>query len=214
VSLSAASAPALAGFALGASLIIAIGAQNAFVLRQGLRREHVLVVVSLCAAIDASLITLGVAGLGSLIERVPAVLDLAAVLGAAYLTWQGVRALRSALHPGVLSAAEDAEGLVGTQARPAVVGQTLAVSLLNPHVYLDTVVLVGSIGARYPWPGRAVFALGAMTASFVWFFSLGFGARLLSPLFARPVAWRVLDLLIAGVMFWIAGSLVWGLVGG
>lgn len=207
------SAPAFAGFALGASLIIAIGAQNAFVLRQGLRREHVLVVVALCAAIDAALILLGVAGLGSLLERAPLVLDLAALLGAVYLGWQGALAFRSALHPGVLRAEADGAGLVGTQARSVVVSQTLAVSLLNPHVYLDTVMLLGSVGAHYPWPERAAFALGAMTASFAWFFSLGFGARLLAPLFARPVAWRVLDLAIAGVMFWIALSLVRGLLG-
>jgi L-lysine exporter family protein LysE/ArgO len=193
---------------------VAIGAQNAFVLRQGLRREHVLLVVSLCATVDAVLITAGVAGLGSLIEGAPVVLDLFAVLGAAYLAWHGALALRSAFHPEVLAPEEDSSGTTGTGTRRTVVTQTLAVSLLNPHVYLDTVVLLGSISARYPWPERAAFALGAMAASFAWFFSLGFGARLLAPLFARPVAWRVLDLVIAGVMFWIAVTLVLGVVGG
>jgi L-lysine exporter family protein LysE/ArgO len=206
-----AGAPALAGFALGASLIIAIGAQNAFVLRQGLRREHVLAVVSICAAVDAALITVGVAGFGSLIARIPYALDLASLGGAIFLVIMGVRSVRSAFRSEALTPA-DAE-TVTVPRLGAVVATTLAVSLLNPHVYLDTVVLLGSVAATYPPDERVAFALGAMTASFAWFFSLGFGARLLAPLFARPVAWRVLDLLIAGIMFWIAATLLIGLLG-
>jgi len=195
---------------LGASLIIAIGAQNAFVLRQGLRREHVLAVVSLCALIDAVLISLGVAGFGRLVTRAPAVTDVAAALGALYLLGHAAIATRSALRPSALSA-ENGQVVEGTRLWP-VVATTLAVSLLNPHVYLDTVVLLGSVAAQYPPSERVPFALGAMSASFVWFFSLGFGARLLAPLFARPAAWRILDAVIAVVMVSVAVSLVRGLL--
>ncbi len=196
---------AAAGFALGASLIIAIGAQNAFVLRQGLRRSHVFAVSATCAAIDAALITLGVAGFGGVVSRFPQAVTVAAWAGAAFLAAYGALALRSAFRTESLttdSAAEDPARL------SAVIATTLAVSLLNPHVYLDTVVLLGSVAAQYPHAVRASFALGAMTASFAWFFSLGFGARLLAPLFARPVAWRVLDGVIALIMFTVAFSLV------
>ena len=213
-----ASAPALAGFALGASLIIAIGAQNAWVLRQGIRREHVLAVVSICAAVDAALITVGVAGFGALIVRIPYALEIASALGAAFLAYMGARSFRSAMKPGVLVPAETEaasadDGEAQGSRLGAVVAATLAVSLLNPHVYLDTVVLLGSVAANYPPSERVAFALGAMAASFVWFFTLGFGARLLAPLFARPVAWRILDLVIAVIMWWIAVTLVLGLRG-
>lgn len=200
------------GIALGASLIIAIGAQNAFVLRQGLRREHVLPVVLVCVACDVALISLGCAGFGALVKRVPAMVDIAAWGGAAFLSMHGALSLRSALHPGSLTA-EKAAALAHASGRSAALA-ALGLSLLNPHVYLDTVVLLGSIGAQYPVPARVWFAAGAITASIGWFFSLGFGARLLSPLFAKPVAWRVLDLVVAGVMWWIAGSLVWGRIFG
>ena len=196
-----------AGFALGASLIVAIGAQNAFVLRQGIRREHVLPVAAICVVVDATLISLGVAGFGAIVERVPQLLAVTAWGGAAFLGVHGALSLRSALKPHALRADE---------ARPsgrslsAVVATALAVSLLNPHVYLDTVVLLGSVASQYPAGLRPSFALGAMTASATWFFGLGFGARVLAPLFARPVAWRVLDLLIAAIMWAIAGSLVLG----
>lgn len=210
--LSAAPAAALAGFALGASLIIAIGAQNAFVLRQGLRREHVLAVVGLCALIDATLITLGVAGLGTWIAEKPLALDAASLLGAVYLALMGALSLRSALKPDVLRAKGAGTAPESDRLAP-VVAATLAVSLLNPHVYLDTVVLLGSVAAHYPAAERSAFALGAIAASFVWFFSLGFGARLLAPLFAKPAAWRVLDLLVAAVMWWVAARLALGLIG-
>lgn len=201
-------AAAAAGFAIGAGLIVAIGAQNAFVLRQGLRRSHVLAVVATCIACDLTLIALGALGFGSLVARFPLVTVIAAWAGAAYLGFYGFLSLRSAVRPGSLSVGAEA----GT--RPlttlSAVSATLAVSLLNPHVYLDTVVLLGSIAAQYPHATRAWFAVGAACASAVWFSALGFGARLLAPLFARPVAWRVLDVLIAGVMWWIAANLVAG----
>lgn len=201
---------AVTGFMLGASLIIAIGAQNAFVLRQGLRREHVLAVVTLCALVDAVLIALGVAGFGRIVARYPAAVDVAAVLGALYLLVHAGLAARSALRPSALLA-QDARHVDGKKLL-SVVASTLAVSLLNPHVYLDTVVLLGSVSAQYPPADRVSFAVGAMTASVVWFFSLGFGARLLAPLFARPIAWRILDGVIAVIMVWVAGSLVSGLI--
>lgn len=200
---------AVAGFALGASLIVAIGAQNAFVLRQGLRREHVLPVAAICAIVDATLISLGVAGFGAVVERFPQLLATAAWGGAAFLAVHGALSVRSALRPHALRADD---------ARPAgrslatVVTATLAVSLLNPHVYLDTVVLLGSVASQYASGERASFALGAMSASATWFFGLAFGARLLAPLFARPVAWRVLDIVIAAIMWSIAASLVLGQV--
>jgi L-lysine exporter family protein LysE/ArgO len=197
----------LSGFVLGAGLIIAIGAQNAFVLRQGLRREQVLAVVAVCVACDWTLITAGALGLGSLIARYPQITAFAAWGGAAYLALHGALSLRAAFHAESLSA--DAEERVPLSVGAAVAA-TLAVSLLNPHVYLDTVVLIGSIAGQYPAELRGWFAFGAGTASLVWFSAVGFGARLLAPLFKRPVAWRVLDVFVAVVMFWIAASLVLG----
>lgn len=202
--------PASEGFALGLSLIVAIGAQNAFVLKQGLRRDRVALVVATCAVIDATLIALGVVGLGALIEAAPWAVTAASAGGAAFLIWYGTRSLIAAFHPGALVADE---GGRATGAAWPVFSATLAVSLLNPHVYLDTVVLLGGIAARYEPGLRTAFALGAMTASVTWFSSLGFGARLLSPVFARPAAWRVLDLLVAAVMYSVAMSLVVGLLG-
>lgn len=201
-------AVAAAGFALGGSLIIPIGPQNAFVLRQGLRRRHVFAVAALCATIDATLILLGAGGFGRVIGAHPAITSLAAWAGVLFLAFYGARSFRAALHPGVLDSG-DVEAEAGSSLG-AVLMATLAVSLLNPHVYLDTVVLLGSVAAQYPADVRLFFALGAMSASAVWFFSLAYGARLLAPLFARPVAWRVLDVLVGCVMWWIAGALAWG----
>lgn len=192
----------IAGFGLGFSLILAIGAQNAFVLRQGLRQEHVLAVVLTCAISDAVLIAAGVAGFGALAEAVPGLEAAMRYGGAAFLVWYGARALRAAWRGGeTLQAAGEAGSL-----RVALV-TCLALTWLNPHVYLDTVVLLGSISAQYD--NRLGFALGAMTASFVFFFSLGYGARALAPLFARPLAWRWLDAGVGLVMWTIAALLLW-----
>jgi len=194
----------LAGAALGASLIVAIGAQNAFVLQQGLRRQHVFVVAAICALVDASLITLGVGGFGALVSASPVLVAITAWGGAAFLFAYGLRSFHSALRGEKL----EAEG--GAPAGPGLrrtVLYTLAVSLLNPHVYLDTVVILGSVATRYPAAERTWFALGAMSASFLWFFSLAYGARVLAPLFARPRAWQVLDVGIGIIMWWIAASL-------
>ncbi len=191
----------LAGFLLGFSLILAIGAQNAFVLRQGLRREHVFVICLTCALSDAVLIAAGIAGFGSLAERLPWLEVAMRFGGAAFLTWYGLRSLLSAWRGG--AAMQVAQG-AAAGLRPALV-TVLAFTWLNPHVYLDTVVLIGSISAQYE---RLPFALGAMTASFVFFFSLGYGAGLLAPLFARPAAWRVLDTVVGLTMLAIAAKLL------
>lgn len=208
---------ALAGAGLGAGLIIAIGAQNAFVLRRGIRKDHVLAVVVTCIACDWALIALGAAGFGALISAFSLLTEIAAWGGAVFLLGYGVLAFRSALHPGALHSQEpEASGampaLHASPTRTAVVA-TLAVSLLNPHVYLDTVVLLGSLAAQYEPPFRAWFAAGAMFASAVWFAALGFGARLLAPVFERPVAWRVLDIAVGLIMWWIALGLVRGQLG-
>lgn len=198
--------PLLAGLGLGLSLIVAIGAQNAFVLRQGLRREHVVAVVAICAVSDAILIALGVWGLGALIEQADGLLVAVRVAGAAFLIWYGIRSAIRASRPGSLQT--DAGG-APIPIRTAVF-TALALTWLNPHVYLDTVVLLGSISAT--WDGRQVwFGLGAALGSVAWFTALGFGSRLLRPLFARPVSWRILDGLIAAVMITIAVSLLIGL---
>jgi len=200
-----------AGLGIGASLIIAIGAQNAFVLRHGLKRSHVGVVVAVCIACDWALISLGALGFGSLVRAFPLLTSIAAWGGALFLLGYGAVSFRSALHPEVLHASETPDTLESPQLTAgAALVATLAVSLLNPHVYLDTVVLLGSVAAQYPGATRMWFALGACTASALWFSGLGFGARLLAPVFERPLAWRVLDGLIGVVMWWIAAGLVLG----
>ena len=198
---------ALTGLAFGLSLIVAIGAQNAFVLRVGLRRAHVLPVVAVCALSDALLITAGVAGLGALVDRAPVVLTVARVGGAAFLLGYAAVAARRALRPGAVLTAEDDS--TPTRVWP-VVATCLALTWLNPHVYLDTVVLLGSVAGTHG-DGRWWFGAGAVVGSLVWFAALGYGARLLRPLFARPGAWRVLDGVIAVVMVLIAVSLLRGL---
>ncbi len=194
---------ALTGSALGLTLIVAIGAQNAFVLRQGLRREHVGAIVLLCAAADALLMVAGIAGLAQLLGRQPALARWLALAGAAFLLVYGLRALWRALRPGALNAAAGTSGLSLQQA----LAQAAAFTLLNPHVYLDTVVLVGSIGAQHG-AQRWWFAAGAAAASGAWFSALGYGARRLAPLFARPGAWRVLDALIGVTMLGLSSALV------
>ncbi|PIE13916.1 MAG: amino acid transporter [Rhodobacterales bacterium] len=193
-----------AGFALGFSLILAIGAQNAFVLRQGIRREHVLATVLFCALSDALLIAAGVAGFGALARALPWLEPVMRYGGAAFLLWYGLRNFWAAWKGG---AAMDVGGEPRHSLR-GVLSTVLLLTWLNPHVYLDTVMLIGSISAQYD--DRLGFALGAMTASFVFFFSLGFGARLLTPLFARPVSWRVLDVVVGLTMWAIVVRLLIG----
>jgi len=192
----------LPGFALSLTLILAIGAQNAFVLRQGLRREYVFWVCLTCAVSDALLIAAGVAGFGALAEAVPWFETAMRYGGAGFLIWYGLQNAQTAWRGGV---ALEAEGQSTQSLRRAIL-TLLALTWLNPHVYLDTVVLLGSISAQYP--DRLSFGTGAVTASFVFFFGLGYGARLLSPLFAKPRSWQVLDAIIALTMWAIAAKLL------
>jgi len=195
---------ALAGLGLGLSLIVAIGAQNAFVLRQGLRREHVFVVVAICALSDLALIALGVGGGGLLFTAVPWLVEVVRWIGAAFLLLYGLIAARRAIRRSRL----DTTGAATPKAASAfaVAATCLALTWLNPHVYLDTVLLLGTV-ANTHGGARWAFAAGAGLGSILWFSALGFGARLLAPLFARPIAWRVLDAIIAVVMIALAVSL-------
>lgn len=189
---------AITGLLTGLSLILAIGAQNAFVLRQGLRREHVLWVVMFCSLSDAVLIFLGIAGLGALISSVPIALEVIRYAGAAYLIWFGAMALKRALKPKALDPASNT---------PATLKKTIlataAITFLNPHVYLDTVILLGGLGNQFG-NERWAFGLGAAIGSAVWFVVLGYGAKLANRFVSRPSFWRVLDSVIAVVMFGIA----------
>jgi L-lysine exporter family protein LysE/ArgO len=190
-------------FLLSLGLIVAIGAQNAFVLRQGLRREHVGSVVLFCALADALLIAAGVLGMAQALGERPLLARALALAGAGFLAVYGWQALRRARHPQQLQAARDGAGL----SRSGALAQAAAFTLLNPHVYLDTVLLVGSIGAQQPAGLRGWFVAGASAASMVWFGLLGFGARWLAPWFARPRAWQVLDVLI-GLTMWSLSALL------
>ncbi|RCK27103.1 amino acid transporter [Thalassospira profundimaris] len=191
------------GFGLGGGLIIAIGAQNAFVLGQGLRRNHPLMVALVCALCDAILIAAGVAGLGTLIAAYPLLTKIAAWGGGAFLIWYGIGAFRRLFETETLS--DDTRSKKGWK---AVLSTTLAVTLLNPHVYLDTVVMLGGIGGQYPADERLGFALGAMSASFVWFFSIALGAAWLAPYVARPITWKIVDAITCAVMWLVAYSLL------
>ena len=194
---------AIDGFLLGASLIIAIGAQNAFVLRQGLKREFVFAVCLICAASDALLIAVGVAGLGTLVSQSPLLLRAVTVAGAAFLFLYGVRAFVRAARPKALHPAAGQGPLLS-----AAIVASLAFTFLNPHVYLDTVLLLGSLSGRYAGAARVAYGGGAVLASFAWFFGLGYGARLIAPVFANPQAWRILDVAIGIVMWTIAAGLL------
>ena len=192
----------LAGLGTGLSLIVAIGAQNAFVLKQGLRRQHVFAVSLFCAVSDALLIAAGVAGAGAIARNAPWFLSAMRWGGAAFLIWYGFRSARAAWHGGE---ALRAEGAV-VPSLGATLGTIAALTWLNPHGSLDTVVLLGAVSSTQG--DRLAFAIGAMSGSFLFFFSLGYGARLLAPLVARPVAWRVLDGAVALVMWTIAATLI------
>lgn len=201
-------APMIEGFGIGAGLIIAIGAQNAFVLKQGILKNHVFITVLLCAVIDAILIILGVGGFGQILVSSSLLLSLARWGGAAFLIYYGLRSFRAVFKT------ESLKLKVGQQDHSdfkQTVVTVLALSLLNPHVYLDTVVLLGSISAQFPAFERFYFAIGAIIASITWFFSMGYGARYLAPLFKKPLAWKILDFIIGCVMWAIALTLVFGL---
>ncbi|MBB6628267.1 amino acid transporter [Nocardioides sp. KIGAM211] len=197
---------AAAGLLTGLSLIVAIGAQNAYVLRQGLAREHVGLVVAICAVSDLLLIIAGVAGIGTIVEQAPWALTLVRWFGVAFLGWYGVSSLLRARRAEALAAAG---GRAPTSRRTAA-ARAVALTWLNPHVYLDTVLLLGSVANHQGPSGRWWFALGACVASIVWFTGLGYGARLAHRVLARPRAWQVLDVVIGVVMLLIAVKLALG----
>lgn len=194
----------VSGFLLSAALIMAIGAQNLFVLRQGLKREHIGPIVLFCGFSDLALIAAGVAGIGAFLTAIPQLVMVATLAGAAFLGWYGVKALRRMATPESMAVGA-APGLTLQRA----LATTAAFTFLNPHVYLDTMLLMGTIGAARPIGMRPFFVLGAAMASFTWFAALGFGARLLRPVFAKPAAWRVLDAGVGIVMLGLAASLVY-----
>lgn len=193
----------IAGFSLGLSLILAIGSQNAFVLKQGLKNQHVLLVCAVCAISDALLISFGVAGFGAIVKQYPQIEQFARYGGAIFLTVYAILSFKSAFtsYHGM-----DTSDKSSASALKAIT-MCLAFTWLNPHVYLDTVVLLGSISTQYQ-PNQALFAAGAITASFVFFFSLGYGARFLAPLFRKPKSWKVLEFCVGVIMSIIAISLV------
>ena len=195
----------LKGMALGGSLIIAIGLQNAFILRQGIKNRHIFAAVLTASLIDVLLIGTGVLGFGYLIEQHPSLIDWITWGGAAFLFVYGLKSFLSALKPVQM---EEGKGMVKEGSTKETVLIILGISLLNPHVYLDTVVLIGGLSASYGEIGKYWFGGGAMLASFIWFFALGYGARLLSPLFAKPRAWQILDILIGFIMWGIAITLI------
>lgn len=191
-----------AGFLAGLALIVAIGAQNAYVLRQGLARNHVGLVVLVCAVADALLILAGVAGFGEVVRAVPVVLEIFRWVGVVYLLWFAAKSFVSATKTNVLLPSEEEP-----KSRGAVLATVLALTFLNPHVYLDTVLFLGSLGNQYG-EGRWLFATGAMTGSLVWFSTIGFGARAAAGLMSKPIFWRILDTIIGLVMVTIALMLV------
>ncbi|ABE30014.1 lysE type translocator family protein [Paraburkholderia xenovorans LB400] len=192
------------GAALCASLIVTIGAQNAFVLRQGIMRSHVGKIVALCALSDFILIGAGVGGASVLVERYPVFVHAMLYVGLAYLAWFGINALRRAVRPQHAVLESEGGGAAPVQRAVPIILMTLAFTWLNPHVYLDTFLLIGTAGAREPEGARVAFALGAMAVSGIWFIGLGYGARALAPLFRRATAWRVLDGAIGSMVLLLA----------
>lgn len=195
--------PFFSGFLLSAALIMAIGAQNLFVLRQGLKREHVGPVILFCGSADALLIAAGVAGVGAFLTAIPQLTFFLTIGGAAFLGWYGIKALRRMAAPEAMAVASNGSISLG-----GAMAATAGFTFLNPHVYLDTVLLMGAAGSAQPAALRPIFVAGAVAASFTWFAALGYGARLLLPLFARPMAWRVLDAIVGITMLSLAASLL------
>lgn len=193
----------LAGFALGGGLIVAIGAQNAFVIRQGVLNSHVFWICLFCSLSDTILIWAGTYGLGTILDVLPWLLKVMQYGGAAFLIWYGIKAARRVLKPEALSdSSKTTSNLFMALATCA------ALTWLNPHVYLDTVVLVGTIANARPLGEQAAFALGASLASFAWFFAIGYGAKALRGPLSRPMVWRGIDAAIAFIMFWLAIKLL------
>jgi len=195
----------LTGMGTGGGLIIAIGAQNAFVLSQGVRKNHVIMIPLICAVCDAVLVAVGVAGFGAFIASSSVLSQVAGIGGGLFLFCYGIGSFRSAFKGQQLDS-----DLKGETSLKAAVLTTLAVTLLNPHVYIDTILLLGSIAGQFQDPGHLVFGAGAVTASFVWFFCLSLGSRLLAPLFQKQLSWRILDTLVGIIMWTVAFSVLRG----
>ena len=198
----------LKGFSVGSGLIIAIGAQNAFVLSHGVRKNHYIIIPLICAVCDALLIAFGVTGIGTIIASNKVLSLIAGIGGSGFLFIYGICSFRSAIKGGSLSTNTKAE-----LSLKATILTTLAVTLLNPHVYLDTVILLGSISSQFKQPGHIFFGAGAVTASFAWFFSLSLGGKMLAPLFIKESSWRILDTLVGITMWVIALSVLKGVLG-
>ncbi|GLP94765.1 LysE/ArgO family amino acid transporter [Paraferrimonas sedimenticola] len=192
------------GMGIGASLIIAVGAQNAFVLKQGIKRNYPMPIAMLCSLIDALMITAGVMGMGQLIMNFPTLAHAASFGGAAFLFWYGFNALKSSFNPQAMNT----NGGQAADSLKKAILTTLAISLLNPHLYLDTVVLLGSISTQYAVDDRPLFGAGAVFASFLWFFALSYGSRFLAPVFQNPKAWVYLDRFIFLTMWGIAFAIL------
>ena len=195
--------PFLQGFGTGGGLIVAIGAQNAFVLSQGVRKNHHLIVALICIICDTIFISAGVAGFGSFVSGHPVFSQWVTWGGAGFLIFYGFGSFRSAMKGGRLQAQDKAVRSLGT----AVIA-TLAVTLLNPHFYLDTVILLGGISSQFHGQMRLYFWIGAVCASVIWFISLSLGGQMLAPLFQKQISWRILDSLVCATMWFIAGSLI------
>jgi len=195
--------PVFGGFLTGAGLIIAIGAQNAFVLEQGIKKQHRFIVPFICSICDVCLIFLGVAGMGRLIEIHPEFRYYSAIGGAVFLFWYGLKSFISAMQPRSMDDPSDAVSIKGP-----VIRTTLALTLLNPHVYLDTIVLMGAVGGQYGPTGKYLFGVGASISSILWFYLLSFSGVLLAPLFRQQNTWRILDGVIACTMFAIGWNIL------
>ena len=196
----------LRGALISASLIIAIGAQNLFVLKQGLLRNHIFYVSGICFICDFVLMSIGILGVGTFISNNPFITNILAILGALFLIWYGFKAFKSAIK-GTSSMQVQSQDS-NNNSLVKVILATLAITLLNPHVYLDTVVIVGGIAGTLNSEQKMAFLTGAVCVSFIWFFSIGYGARLLTPLFKQKRMWVVLDCLVGLVMFYIAYRLI------
>ncbi|MBN1501061.1 MAG: amino acid transporter [Spirochaetes bacterium] len=193
------------GFGIGAGLIIAIGAQNAFVLKNGISKRNVFLTAFICSSIDIVLIILGAIGLGTVINKTPVIMQAAALFGIIYLTWFGIKSFTAVFKNQKFEDSENWKVQKGVKAKVITI---LALSLLNPHVYIDTVILLGSVASRYPLNERINFITGACSASILWFFGLSYGARILRPLFIKEITWKILDFIIGCVMFSIVFKLI------
>lgn len=197
----------LKGFGTGGSLIVAIGAQNAFVLSQGVKKNHYLIIPLICTICDGLLIAVGVSGTGAMIAASKNLKTGLGIGGSLFLFFYGFNAFKSAVSGGQMRI----EDTPGAYTLGKAVLSTLAVTLLNPHVYLDTMILLGGIATQFQAPGHIIFGCGAAIASFVWFFALSLGGKLLAPLFSRPATWQILDAAVGSIMWIIAVSLLFGL---